>query len=313
MAFGRGLMIGLAGAGQGILSASKSLKEYKLKEMDKENDRLADERAHNSRMAVEREKHELGEVDRLLSAHKIAVQSRDGIGSEIVKSKSDGTFFDVDSEGNEILTTHGAKLTARYNEQDEAAGLLQSQINKHLFPPGKAIVSPTVTETAVAGVTGDGTTVADLPTETEKEDEAPYDPALGAYGQPMVMSDIEDIDALTKTEATELVDSVSGALDAAANRYLRLEKPTAKGRAYEGLAKDFPRLETPLGGFSGFDDTAVDIVNSISDVFTSGVFSDGELSEIGKKFEASVGSSVWDRMKNRIKISGQTTSGAGFV
>ena len=162
MAFGRGLMIGLAGAGQGILSASKTLKEYKLKEMDKENDRLADERAHNSRMAVEREKHELGEVDRLLSAHKIAVQSRDGIGSDIVKSKSDGTFFDVDSEGNEILTTHGAKLTGRYNEQDEAAGLLQSQINKHLFPPGKAIVSPTVTETAVAGVTGDGTTVSSI-------------------------------------------------------------------------------------------------------------------------------------------------------
>ena len=53
MAFGRGLMIGLAGAGQGILSASKTLKEYKLKEMDKENDRLADERAHNSRMAGE--------------------------------------------------------------------------------------------------------------------------------------------------------------------------------------------------------------------------------------------------------------------
>lgn len=71
MAFGRGLMIGLAGAGQGILSASKTLKEYKLKEMDKENDRLADERAHNSRMTVMKEKFNLGKEDRLVARHGV--------------------------------------------------------------------------------------------------------------------------------------------------------------------------------------------------------------------------------------------------
>ena len=67
MALSRGLMVGFAGAGQGLVGIADALKEYKLKQMDIENDRLAEAAAENTKLARMEEKFNLGKEDRLVA------------------------------------------------------------------------------------------------------------------------------------------------------------------------------------------------------------------------------------------------------